>query len=31
MYRGDYGFGPTRARTQKRLNMARLHVQDELL
>lgn len=30
-YEYDYGFGPTRARTQKRLNMARLHVQDELL
>jgi glutathione S-transferase len=29
-YEYDYGFGPTRARTQKRLNMARLHVQDEL-
>ncbi len=27
----DCGFGPTRARTQKRLNLARLHVQDELL
>jgi glutathione S-transferase len=26
----NYGFGPTRARTQKRLNLARLHVQDEL-
>jgi glutathione S-transferase len=26
----DYGFGPTRARTQKRLNLARLHVQNEL-
>lgn len=26
----DYGFGPTRARTQRRLNLARLHVQDEL-
>ncbi|MGI9288749.1 MAG: hypothetical protein ACR2P1_25405, partial [Pseudomonadales bacterium] len=26
----DYGFGPTKARSQKRLNMARLHVQDEL-
>ena len=25
------GFGTTRARTQKRLNLARLHVQDELL
>jgi glutathione S-transferase len=30
-YEYDYGFGPTRARTQKRLNMARLHVQNELL
>ena len=30
-YEYDYGFGPTRARTQKRLNKARLHVQDELL
>jgi len=30
-YTFDYGFGPSRARTQKRLNMARLHVQDELL
>jgi glutathione S-transferase len=30
-YAYDYGFGPTRARTQKRLNLARLHVQDELL
>jgi hypothetical protein len=29
-YEYDYGFGPTRARTQKRLNMARLHVRDEL-
>jgi len=29
-YEYDYGFGPTRARTQKRLNMARLHVGDEL-
>lgn len=29
-YEYDYGFGPTRARTQKRLNGARLHVQDEL-
>ena len=27
----DYGFGTTRARTQRRLNLARLHVQDELL
>jgi glutathione S-transferase len=26
----DYGFGTTRARTQKRLNLARLHVQNEL-
>ena len=26
----DYGFGATRARTQKRLNQARLHVQHEL-
>ena len=30
-YEYDYGFGPTRARTQRRLNAARLHVQDELL
>lgn len=30
-YEYDYGFGPTRARTQRRLNVARLHVQDELL
>lgn len=30
-YQYDCGFGPTRARTQKRLNLARLHVQDELL
>lgn len=30
-YEFDYGFGFTRARTQKRLNAARLHVQDELL
>jgi glutathione S-transferase len=30
-YEYDYGFGPTRARTQKRLNVARLHVRDELL
>jgi glutathione S-transferase len=30
-YEYDYGFGPTRARTQRRLNMARLHVRDELL
>ena len=30
-YEYDYGHGPTRARTQKRLNMARLHVQNELL
>jgi len=27
----DYGFGTTRARSQKRLNLARLHVQSELL
>ena len=27
----DYGYGPTRARTQKRLNVARLHLQNELL
>lgn len=27
----DYGFGATRARSQRRLNLARLHVQDELL
>ena len=30
-YEYDYGFGTTHARTQKRLNVARLHVQDELL
>lgn len=30
-YEFDYGFGITRARTQKRLNLARLHVQNELL
>ena len=30
-YEYDCGFGTTRARTQKRLNLARLHVQDELL
>ena len=30
-YEYDYGFGPTRARTQRRLNAARMHVQDELL
>jgi len=30
-YEYDYGFGVTRARTQKRLNHARLHVQYELL
>ncbi len=29
-YEYDYGFGPTRARTQRRLNFARLHVRDEL-
>lgn len=29
-YEYDYGFGPTKARTQRRLNKARLHVQDEL-
>ena len=29
-YEYDYGYGPTRARTQRRLNKARLHVQDEL-
>jgi glutathione S-transferase len=29
-YEFDYGYGPTRARTQKRLNFARLHIQDEL-
>ncbi len=27
----DYGFGTTRARSQKRLNLARLHVKNELL
>ena len=30
-YEYDYGFGTTRARTARRLNLARLHVQDELL
>jgi glutathione S-transferase len=30
-YQYDCGFGTTRARTQKRLNLARLHVRDELL
>ncbi len=30
-YEFDYGFGTTRARTQKRLNVARLHVRNELL
>jgi hypothetical protein len=30
-YEYDYGFGATQARTQRRLNLARLHVQDELL
>lgn len=30
-YEYDAGFGVIRARTQKRLNLARLHVQDELL
>ena len=29
-YEYDYGYGATRARTQRRLNLARLHVQDEL-
>ncbi len=29
-YEYDYGFGPTRAHTQRRLNMERLLVQDEL-
>jgi len=29
-YDYDYGYGLTKARTQKRLNVARLHVQDEL-
>ena len=29
-YEFDFGYGVTRARTQKRLNIARLHVQDEL-
>ena len=29
-YEYDYGFGPTSARTQRRLNMARQHVGDEL-
>jgi hypothetical protein len=30
-YEFDYGYGTTRARTKKRLNFARLHVQDALL
>jgi glutathione S-transferase len=30
-YEYDCGFGVTRARTQKHVNMARLHVQDELI
>lgn len=30
-YEYDYGFGVTRARTQKRLNLARVNVQNELL
>ncbi len=30
-YEYDYGYGATRARTQRRLNVARLHVQDELV
>lgn len=30
-YEFDYGFGTNRARSQKRLNLARLHVQNELL
>ncbi len=30
-YEYDCGFGTTHARTQRRLNVARLHVQDELL
>jgi glutathione S-transferase len=30
-YECDYGFGKSSARTQKRLNVARLHVQDELV
>jgi glutathione S-transferase len=30
-YEYDYGFGTTRARSHRRLNLARLHVQDELL
>ena len=29
-YEFDFGYGPTRARTQGRLNKARLHVQNEL-
>lgn len=29
-YEYDFGFGPTKARTQRRLNKARLHVRDEL-
>ena len=29
-YEYDYGFGPTRARQNAQLNMARLHVKDEL-
>ena len=30
-YEYDYGFGATKARTQRRLNLARLHVRDELV
>jgi len=29
-YEYDYGFGPTKARTQRRLNKVRLHIRDEL-
>lgn len=29
-YQYDYGFGPVKARSQRRLNKVRLHVQDEL-
>lgn len=30
-YEYDFGFGPTRARSQRRLNKVRLHVRDELM
>jgi glutathione S-transferase len=29
-YEYDYGFGPTKARSQRRLNKVRLHIRDEL-